>query len=73
VRYLFDRMNASISASGTYQLNWMVSNKAERSFEILLNRIAMRLTLPAAVCGSGVFHTKRVFHLTDSTPVTECK
>jgi radical SAM superfamily enzyme YgiQ (UPF0313 family) len=49
MRYLFDRMNPGIGASSTYQFDWVVSDESERSFDMLLHRLAMWLALPAAV------------------------
>jgi hypothetical protein len=59
---LFDGVDAGIGSAGTYQLNPVVSHKADGFFDMLLNRYHMLLSLPTTVSRAGVFNAYCIFN-----------
>jgi hypothetical protein len=62
MRHLSKRMHARVGAPGAYQLYRVIGDKSQRGFQILLNRFAVWLPLPATVGRSRILDAKRVLH-----------
>jgi hypothetical protein len=62
MRDLFQRVYPGIGAPGTDQVDRVIGDESQRGFKILLDRIAVRLTLPPTICSTRILDTNRVFH-----------
>jgi hypothetical protein len=59
---LFDGVHACVGAPGANQLYRVIGDKSKRFLEVLLNRAAVRLPLPAAIGTPRVLDPESVFH-----------